>query len=50
VTAAATLSSGVVRHRVIVGPFATSQDTQRAITALRKQDVEALVLARKSAG
>lgn len=48
-TAAVTLSSGVIRHRVIVGPFATSQDTQRAITALRKQDVEALVLARKPA-
>jgi SPOR domain len=49
-TAAVTLSNGVIRHRVIVGPFATSQDTQRAIAALRKQDVEALVLARKPAG
>ncbi len=46
-TTAVTLSSGVIRHRVIVGPFATPQDTQHAITALRKQDVEALVLARK---
>lgn len=45
--AAVTLSSGAIRHRVIVGPFATSQDTQRAITALRKQDVDALVFARK---
>jgi len=49
-TATVTLSNGVTRHRVIVGPFATSQDTQRAITSLRKQDVEALVLARKPAG
>jgi hypothetical protein len=49
-TAAVTLSNGVTRHRVIVGPFATSPDTQRAITSLRKQDVEALVLARKPAG
>ncbi len=41
------LSSGATRHRVIVGPFASSQETQRAITQLRKQDVDALVLARK---
>jgi len=35
------------RHRVIVGPFSSSQETQRAISQLRKQDVDALVLARK---
>lgn len=46
-TTTVTLSSGATRHRVIVGPFASSQDTQRAITQLRKQDVDALVLARK---
>jgi cell division protein FtsN len=46
-TATVTLSSGATRHRVVVGPFSTSQDTQRAITQLRKQDVDALVLARK---
>ena len=46
-TATVTLSSGATRHRVIVGPFSSSQDTQRAITQLRKQDVDALVLARK---
>jgi hypothetical protein len=46
-TATVTLSSGATRHRVIVGPFSSSQDTQRAITELRKQDVDALVLARK---
>jgi cell division protein FtsN len=49
-TAKVQLSSGAVRYRVIVGPFASSQDTQRAITQLRKQDVDALVLARKPAG
>jgi hypothetical protein len=48
-TATVTLSSGATRHRVIVGPFSSSQDTQRAITQLRKQDVDALVLARKPA-
>jgi cell division septation protein DedD len=48
-TATVTLSSGATRHRVIVGPFASSQETQRAITQLRKQDVDALVLARKPA-
>jgi cell division protein FtsN len=48
-TAAVTLSSGAVRHRVIVGPFASTQDTQRAMTQLRDQDIEALVLARKPA-
>ncbi len=48
-TATVTLSSGAVRHRVILGPFSSSQDTQRAITQLRKQDVDALVLARKPA-
>ena len=46
-TATVTLSSGATRHRVIVGPFSSSQETQRAITQLRKQDVDALVLARK---
>ncbi|MCX7064835.1 MAG: SPOR domain-containing protein [Proteobacteria bacterium] len=46
-TATVTLSSGAIRHRVIVGPFSSSRDTQRAITELRKQDVDALVLARK---
>jgi cell division septation protein DedD len=46
-TATVMLSSGATRHRVIVGPFASSQETQRAITQLRKQDVDALVLARK---
>ena len=49
-TAKVQLSSGAVRYRVIVGPFASSQDTQRAITQLRKQDVDALVLARKPGG
>ena len=49
-TAKVQLASGAVRYRVIVGPFASSQDTQRAITQLRKQDVDALVLARKPAG
>lgn len=49
-TAKVQLSSGAVRYRVIVGPFATSQDTQRAIAQLRKQDVDALVLARKPGG
>lgn len=47
-TATVTLSSGAIRHRVIVGPFSSSQDTQHAISELRKQDVDALVLARKS--
>ncbi len=46
-TATVTLSSGATRHRVIVGPFTSSQEMQRAITQLRKQDVDALVLARK---
>jgi len=46
-TATVTLSSGATRHRVIVGPFSSSQETQRAISQLRKQDVDALVLARK---
>jgi cell division protein FtsN len=49
-TAKVQLSSGAVRYRVIVGPFASSQDTQRAIAQLRKQDVDALVLARKPGG
>jgi cell division protein FtsN len=49
-TAAVTLSNGVTHQRVMDGPCATAQDTQRAITSLRKQDVEALVLARKPAG
>jgi len=48
-TATVTLASGAIRHRVIVGPFLSSPDTQRAITELRKQDVDALVLARKPA-
>jgi hypothetical protein len=48
-TTTVTLSSGATRHRVIVGPFSSSQETQRAITQLRKQDVDALVLARKPA-
>jgi cell division protein FtsN len=48
-TATVTLASGAIRHRVIVGPFSSSQDTQRAISELRKQDVDALVLARKPA-
>ncbi len=46
-TATATLSNGAVRHRVIVGPFASSAETQRALTQLRDKDIEALVLARK---
>jgi cell division protein FtsN len=46
-TATVTLSSGAVRHRVIVGPFASSAATQRALTQLRDKDIEALVLARK---
>jgi cell division protein FtsN len=49
-TAKVQLSSGAVRYRVIVGPFASSQDTQRAITQLRKQDIDVLVLARKPGG
>ncbi|HET6470975.1 MAG TPA: SPOR domain-containing protein [Pseudomonadales bacterium] len=49
-TAKVQLSSGAVRYRVIVGPFASSQDTQRAIAQLRKRDVDALVLARKPGG
>jgi cell division protein FtsN len=49
-TAKAQLSSGAVRYRVIVGPFASSQETQRAISQLRKQDIDALVLARKPSG
>jgi len=46
-TATVTLSNGAVRHRVIVGPFASSTETQRALTQLRNKDIEALVLARK---
>jgi cell division septation protein DedD len=49
-TATVALASGATRHRVIVGPFASAQETQRAIAQLRKQDVDALVLARKPAG
>ncbi len=49
-TASVSLSSGAIRHRVIVGPFSSSQDAQRAISKLRKQDVDALVLARKPVG
>jgi cell division protein FtsN len=48
-TAAVTLSSGAVRHRVIVGPFASAAETQRAMTRLRDQNIEALVLARRPA-
>lgn len=46
-TATVTLSSGAIRHRVIVGPFASALETQRAMSALRDQDIEPLVLARK---
>ena len=46
-TAAVTLSSGAVRHRVIVGPFASAAETQRAMTRLRGQNIDALVLARR---
>jgi len=46
-TARVQLSGGAVRYRVVVGPFSTSRDTQQAIAQLRKQDVDALVLARK---
>jgi SPOR domain len=49
-TATVTLSNGLIRHRVIVGPFASSTETQRALTRLREQDIEALVLARPAAG
>jgi cell division protein FtsN len=49
-TTTVTLSNGVVRHRVIVGPFNTSAETQRALTQLRAQNIEALVLARPAAG
>ena len=49
-TAKVQLSSGAVRYRVIVGPFASSQEAQRVITQLRKQDIDALVLARKPGG
>jgi cell division protein FtsN len=49
-TATVTLSNGAIRHRVIVGPFASSTETQRALTRLREQDIEALVLARPAAG
>ena len=49
-TATVTLSSGAIRHRVVVGPFSSTLDTQRAITKLRKQDLDALVLARTSGG
>jgi hypothetical protein len=45
-TAAVTLSSGAVRHRVIVGPFASAAETEHAMTRLRDQNIEALVLAR----
>lgn len=48
-TAMVTLSSGAVRHRVIVGPFATPAETQRAMTRLRDQNIEALLLARRPA-
>ena len=48
-TAAVTLSSGAVRHRVIVGPFASAAETQRAMTRLRDQNIDALVLARRPA-
>jgi cell division protein FtsN len=48
-TAAVTLSSGVVRHRVLVGPFASAAETQRAMTRLRDQNIDALVLARRPA-
>jgi cell division protein FtsN len=49
-TTTVTLSNGVVRHRVIVGPFNSNTETQRALTRLRAQDIEALVLARPAAG
>jgi len=49
-TATVTLSNGVIRHRVLVGPFSGSIETQRALSRLREQDIEALVLARPAAG
>jgi cell division protein FtsN len=48
-TATVTLSSGAVRHRVIVGPFVSAAEAQRAMTRLRDQNIEALVLTRRPA-
>ena len=50
-TAQATLPSGAETHRVMVGPFAREQDVQRAMTKLREQHIDPLLLTRpKGAG
>lgn len=41
-----TLDSGATWHRVLVGPFDSETDTRRAITRLREQDIEPLLLKR----
>lgn len=46
-TTQATLPSGAVAHRVIVGPFDREQDMRRAMTKLREQNINPLLLTRK---
>ncbi len=46
-TTEATLPSGLTRHRVIVGPYQREGDMRRAMTKLREQNINPLLLARK---
>ncbi len=46
-TTQAKLPSGAVAHRVIVGPFDHEQEMRRAMTKLREQNINPLLLARK---
>ena len=45
-TRTVSLDSGAIWHRVLVGPFDSERDTRRAITRLREQRIEPLLLKR----
>lgn len=49
-TRAVTLDSGATWHRVLVGPFDSERDTRRAISRLREQNIEPLLLKRVKQG
>lgn len=46
-TRSVTLDNGAVWHRVLVGPFDTERDTRRAMTRLREQNIDPLLLKRR---
>jgi len=49
-TSTVTLAGGATRHRVLVGPFDSEPAVHRALTQLREKDIDALLMARKTAG